>query len=225
MRGSRRGGDGTRPGLPDWLPWLPTVLGVAVLLVILVLAGLRLTTPGRGPEILPAPAAAPPEPSPASAPSTSGEAIGSASATVTSASPSPAGTSATAHRDTPRPAATRTRARASRPVPGPVTGRYRVVQSWSDGFIGEVLVGNTGSTAADWVVQLRFPETVGVLYSSWVESAPQATLSRAGAAYVWRSGALVQPGSSVALRFEFARQGGADRPQTCTVNGTPCRSG
>lgn len=85
-----------------------------------------------------------------------------------------------------------------------------------------MLVSNPTSAATDWVVELRFPSNVGDLRTSWVESAPQATLSRSGSTYIWRSGVPVNPGSSVALRFQFARTGAGDRPASCEVNNAPC---
>jgi hypothetical protein len=103
-----------------------------------------------------------------------------------------------------------------------VTGRYRVVQSYRDGFIGEVLITNGGRTDRDWVVRLRFPANVGDLRTSWVESTPQPSLSRVDGVLVWRSGSPVRAGGSVALRFQFSRDTGEAGPVTCTVNDAPC---
>jgi hypothetical protein len=72
------------------------------------------------------------------------------------------------------------------------------------------------------VVVLRFPDSVGPLYTSWVEGAPQATLTRSGQTYVWHSGVPVGGRSSVPLRFQFARHGGGMSPSLCTVNGIAC---
>lgn len=109
------------------------------------------------------------------------------------------------------------------PPPAPdVTGRYRVVDSFDDGFIGEVLVTNTGGRDRDWKVRLRFAGNVTALRTSWVESAPQATLTVSGGTFTWTSGVGVRAGSDVALRFHFSRSGSGDRPRSCTVNGTAC---
>lgn len=82
-----------------------------------------------------------------------------------------------------------------------MTGTYRVLNSYDDAFIAEVLVSNGGRTAVNWTVVLRFPGTVGRLITSWVESAPQASLTSSGQTYTWRSGVPVPAGSSVPLRF------------------------
>jgi hypothetical protein len=103
-----------------------------------------------------------------------------------------------------------------------VTGRYRVVSSFADGFIGEVLIVNTTDRDRNWTARLRFRDNVGELRTSWVESAPQATLTTAGAEFVWISGVPVPARSEVALRFHFSRTGSGDRPRTCTVNGAAC---
>jgi hypothetical protein len=108
------------------------------------------------------------------------------------------------------------------PVVIVVSGRYRVLNSYVDSFIGEVLVSNSSSSPHDWVVQLRFPSNVGSLRTSWVESQPQATLTRSGQTFIWTSTVPVGAGSSVALRFQFARTGTNSNPATCTVNGTAC---
>ena len=104
-----------------------------------------------------------------------------------------------------------------------MTGRYRVVDSFPDGFIGEVLVTNASGADRDWTVRLRFGDAAGELRTSWVESAPQATPGTAGDTFTWSSGVPVAAGSSVALRFHFARTGPDEAPRTCTVNGVACR--
>ena len=113
-------------------------------------------------------------------------------------------------------------ARTSRPSVGPVSGRYRVVDSYDDAFIGEVLVTNTSGGNRDWWVELRFPARVEDLITSWVESAPQATLHRSGPAFVWTSRVPVPAGGAVALRFHFSRTGSGDLPSVCTVNEAAC---
>lgn len=124
------------------------------------------------------------------------------------------------------PSAPRTTAVAA-PAPAPpqrvdVTGRYRVMESFHDSFIGEVLVTNDGRAARQWTVELRFPGNVGGLRTSWVESAPQATLRRSGERYFWTSSVPVGAGSAVPLRFHFDRSGGGDTPSECRTNGGRC---
>jgi hypothetical protein len=116
---------------------------------------------------------------------------------------------------------------ANPPAPQPpaatvVSGRYQVLNSYVDSFIGEVLVSNSSSSPHDWVVQLRFPSNVGSLRTSWVESQPQATLTRSGQTFIWTSTVPAGARSSVALRFQFDRTGTNSNPATCTVNGTAC---
>jgi hypothetical protein len=103
-----------------------------------------------------------------------------------------------------------------------VSGRYQVLNSYVDSFIGEVLVSNSSSSPHDWSVRLQFPSNVGNLRTSWVESQPQATLTRSGSTFIWTSTVPVNAGSSVALRFQFDRSGTNSNPTTCTVNGASC---
>ncbi|GIE88301.1 cellulose binding domain-containing protein [Actinoplanes regularis] len=226
---------GFRQGFGDLLPWTPTAVGVGALLCMVTVTGFRLlpeeqSGAAAGPEAIP--------PVPGAAPSSSGV----PSATGTPADPSagssagtPADPSAASGSATARPSwsslpvvlSPTTRAPSSRPPTSrttapSVTGRYSVVGSYDAEFIGEVRVGNSTGSPVDWVVVLRFPGNVGDLRTSWVESAPQATLSRSGESFVWRSGVPVDGSSSVVLRFQFARTGTGDRPSSCTVNGTPC---
>ena len=96
-----------------------------------------------------------------------------------------------------------------------------MVQSFGDGFIGEVLIRNASGRDLDWRADLRFPDA-DRLITSWVESAPQATLTQSGDRFVWSSGVPVPAGGEVALRFHFGRDGTVDRPASCLVNGTTC---
>ncbi|GGN41162.1 hypothetical protein FHR83_002921 [Actinoplanes campanulatus] len=215
---------GFREGLAESLPWLPIIVAVGLLLFMVLVTGLRLLSPDRDDVTVEAePGLTLPAPlrpaavtsSAASAPAPS--ATGSRSPAVRpSFSRLPVRTPST--RPSTRPPAV---ARPSSPVPT-VTGRYRVMAPYDREFIGEVLVTNSGAAPAGWVVELTFPDEVGELRTSWVESAPQATLSRSGDRYIWRSGAPVAVGSSAPLRFQYAHTGTGGRPSSCTVNGTPC---
>ena len=214
--------------------WLPTFAGVAILAAVLIFIMLRLgTAPGSTADLLPTPILPFQQVTPGSLRPPSGIATQNAGETSGAASADGpdgdgAGQSTTEPNGDARPATARPpAARTVRPpvVPRPtvtVTGTYRVMSSYVDGFIGEVLVTNRSTTAVNWTVTLRFPGTVGQLYTSWVESAPQATLSASGQTYTWRSGVPVPVGSSVPLRFQFARSGSGNFPTTCTVNGAPC---
>jgi cellulose binding protein with CBM2 domain len=204
----------------DLLPWLPTLAGVAGLIALLVIAAVRFTaqpdlpiTPAPQPalpDLLPPTIAPVTSPAPTSSP-TSVPALSPTSAPAFSPTSSPA---SPAPRSSPPP-------RRPRPSPPAVTGAYRVVQSFGDGFIGEVLIRNATDRDRDWRADLRFPDA-GRLITSWVESAPQATLTASGDRFVWSSGVPVPAGGEVALRFHFSRDGTVDRPASCQVNGTTC---
>lgn len=198
------------------------MLGVGALVALLIVAAAPFSSkpePQFGPPpqpFLPAESLDPPATEPAAQPrpgpsATAGVSVDSTAGTTATAT-------VTATPTTQRPTPTRT----TQSPASPVTGRYRVIDSFGDGFIGEVLVGNDSDQDRDWVVRLRFPSNVGELVTSWVESAPQATLTRSGATYVWTSGVPVSAHGEALLRFHFARSGTGDRPTTCTVNGASC---
>jgi hypothetical protein len=201
-----------RPAVRELLPWVPTLLAICALIALLIVTATRFSS---------SPEAAPPPPAPTFLPvpplglTPGTEAPVPILTTTTPNPPSPA-------RSRPRtiPATDPPETDPPRPPPSDVTGRYRVVDSFPDGFIGEVLVRNTSGRDRDWRVELRFPDDGGDLVTSWVESAPQATLSRAGDRFVWSSGVPVAARGSVALRFQFS--GTRDRPASCTVNRTAC---
>ncbi|GAA3337336.1 hypothetical protein GCM10020358_13200 [Amorphoplanes nipponensis] len=221
----RQGPARTGQTLREVLPWVPTALGVGALIMLLIVAATRFSS---APEVRAVPPARPfpaqqfpigPEPAP------------SGSATSAASAPPAAATTGARPDRRIRPATTTTSPRAERPSTrptsaappaGPVRGAYRVVDSFDDAFIGEVLVTNAGARDSDWRVELRFPAAVGDLITSWVESAPQATLRRAGDSYVWTSGVPVPARGQVALRFHFSRSGSGNRPDACTVNGSAC---
>ena len=218
----------TGHGLRDLLPWTPTLIGVLALIVLLIVAATRFTSspaPAALPPaatFLPPPVLAPippprgPDPLPLSpAPP--------AASVSTSATAQPGRQVIPATAPSPRPSRSSSRpTTAPAPAPGPVSGHYRVMDSYADSFIGEVLVANSAGSDRDWRVELRFPAAVGDLVTSWVEGAPQATLSRSGAGYIWSSGVPVPAHSQVPLRFHFSRSGSGNLPSACTVNGSAC---
>jgi hypothetical protein len=224
MRASRRqrqerGRARTGQILRELLPWAPTLLGVCALIALLVIAGTRFTSSSSpapiavpGQPFLPAPTLPPVQ---MTAVSPVSAAVRPSASTPSRRQPRPS--------DTPAPPPTSRRpATTPAPSPGPVTGRYRVVDSYDDAFIGEVLVANSSGRDRAWRAELRFPTAVGGLITSWVESAPQATLRRSGDSFVWSSGVPVPAGAQVALRFHFSRSGSGNLPSVCTVNGVAC---
>jgi hypothetical protein len=219
-----------RPDTPNLIFWLPTFAGVLVLLAGLIFALMRLDSPdpaaGKLPQpiapfqpltpasFLPQPGASGSDAAPTAEPG-GGAAEGTGGTTTR---PAPPGNTATAR----PPASPSPTVRPPTTAPT-VSGTYRVLNSYGDAFIGEVLVGNSAAQEQNWTVTLRFPSSVGQLYTSWVEGAPQATLTTSGATYTWRSGVPVPGKSSVPLRFHFARSGTGNFPTACTVNGAACK--
>ncbi|MFV2116203.1 cellulose binding domain-containing protein [Micromonospora sp. LOL_025] len=209
-------------------PWIVVSVGVAVMVVLLAIA--LGTYRGRGPAFDAQPG--PPLP-------TVGLADPEPSATSPTATRSPRAPATSSGRSTVRPTPTRsTPARSSAP-PSPtpsgseetslvappsssasaLTGRYRVVESYADGFVGEVLVSNASSTGRGWTARLTFPGAR--LGSAWIEGAPQGTAQRIDDGFTYRSGGDLPGGASATLRFYV--QGTQSRPASCTVDGGACR--
>lgn len=205
-------------------PWIVVGAGVVVMVVLLIVAlgayrGRSPAPDGAQPPALPVPSAvvAPsvptsvPSPAPV-LPGISGRASGlppSATAGSPSADPTvgPIG----------KPTATRSPSRAA-PVQPAMTGRYRVVQSFDGGFIGEVAMVNTSVRSRGWTVRLEF--SGGQLVTAWVEGVPQGTVRQSDDGFTYVSGVEVAPGGSVSLRFHMERAPGT--PRECTVDGVRC---
>jgi len=201
------------------LPWLPTVAGVVILVGLLVFALVSLS-PDEPRRALPPPAGTPPFLAGPNAPTHSPPAP---PATVNAPrrpsppTPAPATPATTAPKPDRSPERT-----AAAPPPPDLTGRYRTVQTFEGGFIGEVLVTNSASAARTWTVRIRWPSTIGPMRTFWVEGAPQATLKQEGDVFAWTGSVAVGARSSVPLRFQFDRTTSVTTPQTCSVNGTTC---
>ncbi|MBO4209276.1 cellulose binding domain-containing protein [Micromonospora echinofusca] len=227
---SRRAGRGAS-GVIAAAPWIVVMLGVGTMVVLLVLAVGAVRGDRRPFDGLAVDAAPPP-----TLPADDGRLTTNGPRVDGSASPTPGRTSARpsvspSRSSTPRPTASGTPSRSATPgtllsPPAPstaaMTGRYRVLESYRDSFIGEVRVVNTSTTAQNWSVRLTFPKEVDRLRTHWVESAAQAAASRSGSAYVFTSGAPLGPGQTAYLRMHFHRSGSTDRPTGCTVNGVAC---
>ncbi|MCM0674376.1 cellulose-binding domain-containing protein [Micromonospora phytophila] len=205
-------------------PWIVVSIGVVVMVVMLVVAlgayrGRGIVVDGQPepaptlvlPELPPSSTGqAAPTPTPPVRPKLSPRA--SVPPTTGAATPAvPAGGGGATAPPAPRPAVP--------PAPPPVSGRYRVLESFPGGFIGEVLVRNDSRTDRGWTVRLAFPG--GRVATTWVEGAPQGTMSQTEDGFSYRSGVNVAPGASVPLRFHIER---ADsRPASCTVDGGACQ--
>lgn len=222
------------PRIVDMAPWLVVGCGVGVMifLFVAVIAGLPGTRPGAADNQAGFSPAWPFDPDPGrftpAGPTVGFEPSPTAEVSIP-ASGEPARTPARRTPPAPvtRPPRSQPAAPTSQPAAPPpersdVTGRYRVMSSYHDSFLGEVLVINRGRTDRQWTVELRFPENVGRLRTAWVESAPQATLRRSADRYIFTSTAPVAAGSSVPLRFHFDRSGRGETPSECRANGTRC---
>lgn len=208
-------------------PWIMVGAGVVVMVVLLFVAlgAYRGPSPAPGaasvPPALPLPSAvaAPSAPARVSSPAPvvpglSGRASGlPPSAGLGSRSPS-AGPSVGS---TPGPTATRSPSRAPQGQPA-VSGRYRVVQSFDGGFIGEVLMVNASAESRGWTVVFEF--SGGRLVTTWVEGVPQGTVRQTDGGFTYVSGVDVRPGGSVSLRFHLERA--SSIPRECTVDGVRC---
>jgi hypothetical protein len=203
-----------RPRTFELLPWLPTVAGVVILVGLLVFALVSLRPDGRDRPRSPAQAATPPFLAGPSAPDVPSTAPAATPATTLNSPRRPPPPSPTPSR------AVETPARRS-PAPD-LTGRYRTVQTFDGGFIGEVLVTNSSGNGHTWTVRLRFPQTIGPMRTFWVEKAPQATLKQEGEVFAFTGSAPVGARDSVALRFQFDRRNAVTTPLACNVNGTAC---
>ncbi|MER7415867.1 cellulose-binding protein [Micromonospora peucetia] len=208
-------------------PWIVVSVGVVVMVVLLAIA--LGTYRGRGPAFdarpgPPPPTAALAEPapsatssatrSPRATPTPSGRATGR----PTPERPTP-GRSSRPPSPTPSGSGDGLRVEPPPPPAPPVSGRYRVVASDADGFVGEVLVSNASSTGRGWTARLTFPG--GRLDSAWIEGAGQGTVRRIDDGFTYRSGHDLPGGASVALRFYVA--GTQSRPASCTVDDGACR--
>lgn len=190
------------------IPWIPAMVGVGIMIGLLV--AILAWTPDRSRS----PVTAEPPASPAELPPppvvSDGVGTGppppSPSTAATSAAEEAAGEAST------EPA-----------KEDDVTGRYRVLSSFGDSFIAEVLLTNTTTRPRNWTVRLVFGDNVGDLRASWVDGVPQPSLRRSGQSYTFTSSVPIAPRSSLELKFDFSRTGRNNNPVSCTTNGIPCR--
>ncbi|MEH1127073.1 hypothetical protein [Micromonospora sp. CPCC 206061] len=228
MPGLRRLFAVRKPTAVEVLPWIPTLFGVALmigLMVISIVLSLRPDSAGDStaaePGALPPPIefAVPDDPEP-TAPPPSTPAVTPSASVVPTRPAAPVRT--TPGRETPPDPEEKSPPAVPQPPQTTVTGRYQVLDSFGDSFIGEVLVSNRESSPQHWTVRLRFPSNVGNLRTFWVEGAPQGSMRRSGDTYIFTSGVPVNGRSSVPLRFHYDRVGSGDTPSSCTVNGATC---
>lgn len=226
-------------------PWLPVGIGVVIMIALFAAASLWRPAPG-----VPTPPVGLPAPSTGAQPSAPGVGVsGTGGPALAGGAPS-VGTGSGAARPVPtRPArspSTPSRPPPDRgsdavapqpvrpsprppapapepaPAPAPVTGSYRLVDSFADGFIGEVRVVNRSGRAANWEVAVVFSAAVTDLRASWVDGFPAPTVRRTGQLFVFTGAGPVAAGGAAPLRFHVSRAGRVVAPDTCAVNGTRC---
>lgn len=227
MPGLRRLFAVRKPTAFEVLPWVPTLFGVALMIGLMVISIVLSLRPGPAgdltatePGALPPPIefTVPADPEPTAPPPSTPAATPSASVVPTRPA---APVRTTPGRETP-PDPEEESPPAPQPPRATVTGRYQVLDSFGDSFIGEVLVSNSASSPQNWTVRLRFPSNVGNLRTFWIEGAPQGSMRRSGDEYIFTSGVPVDGGRSVPLRFHYDRVGSGDKPSSCSVNGAAC---
>src|SRR5262245_4885528 len=123
---------------------------------------------------------------------------------------------------TSRPAPTTTSTTAA--PGGPVRCRVTVDrQGWQGGFVDNVTVANTGTSAiSGWVVRFAFPGDATVT-NAW-----NADASQSGKAVTARNkdyNATIAPGASTSFGFQAAYQTNGADPTAYSVNGTACTVG
>ncbi|MGV9214589.1 cellulose binding domain-containing protein [Micromonospora sp. RB23] len=207
-------------------PWIVVGAGVVVMVVLLFVAlgAYRGRSPAR--DDGPPPAGLPLPQAPVSPSGLSPTPLPQNSALLPGLSPRatglPPSTPAMSRPPAVGPSVASTSARpASRPPPQQppaVGGRYRVVQSFDGGFIGEVLIVNASGVDRGWTVRFEFAG--GRLVTTWVEGVPQGTVRQFDGGFTYVSGVDVPAGGSVALRFHLERA--STTPRGCTVDGARC---
>ncbi|MEV7327163.1 cellulose binding domain-containing protein [Micromonospora sp. NPDC093244] len=201
-------------------PWIVVLAGVVVMVVLLIVAlgAYRGRSPapdaGSPPPALPLPAVPSEEPTPTPTGSSSPALLPGLSPRATGV---PSSSSAVSRAPTAGVTPTRAATRAAQ-APA-VGGRYRVVQSFDGGFIGEVLVVNASGVRRGWTVRFEFSGG-GRLVTTWVEGVPQGTVRQFDGGFTYVSGVDVPPDGSAALRFHLERA--SVTPRGCTVDGVRC---
>ncbi|MBQ0978992.1 cellulose binding domain-containing protein [Micromonospora sp. M61] len=206
-------------------PWIVVGAGVVVMVVLLFVALGTYRGPDPAPDgasappalPLPSAEAAPSEPAPASSPAGALPGLSARASGLPPRAATPSPSVAPSVGSTGRPTVTRSPSRAAQVQPA-VTGRYRVVQSFDGGFIGEVSMVNASPQSRGWTVRLEF--SGGRFVTAWVEGVPQGTVRQSGDGFTYVSGVDVRPGGSVSLRFHMERTSGT--PRLCTVDGVRC---
>jgi hypothetical protein len=209
------------------IPWVPALLGVVALIGFAGITIFRLTPGHSTLRTLPPPPPAFSLPGTTSGPQAPVSLIPSTPSLTEAGAPNAGRSSSSPARTVPAvikpPPGSRTsppaEATAAPPAAVTVAGRFSVLNSYDDSFIGQVLLTNRTNAPQDWVVTLTYP---GNLRTSWLESLPQPTEVQRGHTFTWTSSVPLAAGSTGQLRFHFDRAGGSDNLDSCAVNGAPC---
>lgn len=209
--GARQGARSANAVLAS-VPWVVVLLGVGLMVVLLLFAVLSF----RGSEREAAPVPAPPLYLP-TLPAVSGTPVPSDSPlSAVSGTPSRSAGPRVA------PPAATSAAQEVRGT-GNLTGRYRVLESYRDSFVAQVVVDNDSARSRDWVVELLFPGNVKDIQASSTGSGVSVTSSNGH--FTLRGTSSLAAGESVTLRLRFDRNGTVNQPSQCTVNGIGCAIG
>ncbi len=214
-------------------PWVATLVGVAVLALLLVVAMLSFREPEQPtawspgpPLVLPEPESTPtttpsrgsgPTATPTTAPTRSAP---TRSATSSPSVPSSPNASSARAADEPSASATPTVKPSTFLDLGGVEATYRVMSSDPGSFQAELVISNDTAGAVGWVVDLRFTsEVTGVRASS----GPGVSVGIKGVGWYVLSGTgQLAAEAQQTVRLRVSRTGGGEYPAQCTVNGSVC---
>jgi endoglucanase len=167
-----------------------------------VLAAVSFTTAGTGSTPTPTPTpsvSASTSPSPTPTPSTTPSTSPTASPTVT---PTPSASS------------------SSTTAPGTCSAVYSLTNSWSNGFQGQIVITNTGSTTINtWTLTWTFPGDQK-LNNMWNATYTQTGESASAMAEAYNG--TIAPNGSVTIGFTGTYTNSDASPSSFKLNGTPC---
>ncbi|WP_431883381.1 cellulose binding domain-containing protein [Micromonospora gifhornensis] len=214
-------------------PWVATLVGVAVLALLLVVAMLSFREPEQPAAWSPGPPLVLPQqestptttPTRGSGPTATPTTVPTRSAPTRSATsgpsvpPSPNASSARAA-DEPSASAAPTAKPSTFLDLGGVEATYQVMTSHPGSFQAELVISNDTAGAVGWVVDLRFTsEVTGVRASS----GPGVSVGIKGAGWYVLSGTgQLAAEAQQTVRLRVSRTGGGEYPAQCTVNGSVC---
>ncbi|AEB46247.1 MULTISPECIES: hypothetical protein [Micromonospora] len=214
-------------------PWVATLVGVAVLALLLVVAMLSFREPEQPAAWSPGPPLVLPQqestptttPTRGSGPTATPTTVPTRSAPTRSATsgpsvpPSPNASSARAA-DEPSASAAPTAKPSTFLDLGGVEATYQVMTSDPGSFQAELVISNDTAGAVGWVVDLRFTsEVTGVRASS----GPGVSVGIKGAGWYVLSGTgQLAAEAQQTVRLRVSRTGGGEYPAQCTVNGSAC---